>query len=280
MNDFSSYTYNRSRFDADYDGDVFHIPPPAAKELELIGKVIIMEAGDKGPVFRRKGMCILFVNHSSKIVPGLVLVEDVVMKEKFGFIVGRNIEPKEVFGEDDFMSLISEGYVRFKTFIHPNAKEFTMMCKSQLFADNDIADKDNIVYTLYEGGGYANTDAFFNFQKKYFLYYNLFGGSILQTESIFKDVYFGFVDRNILEYFEGDSRFMITKLNITTLIGRPIEEIQAVLIKNANNNIDRLNAMTDAVKKIVKDLPKSSYTSIGKIVSSINEYITAINQEQ
>jgi len=280
MTYFFNHEHARDDY-AQYDGDVLH-GVKLDIERDMIGKVIVMEAGDKGPVFRKRGMRVMFVNHTSKIVPGFVLVEDVVLKERFGFIIGRNIQPKETLGEDDFFSLISEGYVRFNTHRYNTDKKAIVMESDTFFAPDEITDNDNKIYTLYYSVSTFITDENFDiFKRKYFVGSRIFERSeMTYTESIFANVHFGRPDAEIENYFKDDHRFNLTYININSLKGKDPNEIQQLLIENANKNIDKLNSMSDVVRKVAKNIPRSAYGSIGKIASAINIYIIANNSNQ
>jgi hypothetical protein len=265
-----AYYPGNSLYNADYDGDELCYMPIPDSEKSLIGKVLILTAGDKGPMFRKKGLRILFGHNKCNLKPGAVLVEDIILKEKFGFIIGKNIELKQEFTEEDYIHFLSKDCVEFRSYDNGDLKaamvaHTSLFCYGFIGTDNTPYDSD-ILYTDLD-------HKYKEFSNKYFLSNApMVIFDITYPFNIFTHVYFSLTERVLWNNVKDDARFTLSMLGARQLGGKTPEEIKELLESNKARNLTRLEAMPHHLRNITKNLSSSSYDVLGRMAAIIKQF--------
>lgn len=245
---------------------------PSDIEFNLIDTVIFMDQGPKGPMFKKMGMRVLFPHKNSKIEPGFVLVRDIILKDRFGFVIGENIKLKSSLTEDEYIKMISENIHEFG-YVDVDEKHSDFIVGYQEFYGVHMQ-----LYCISETGtihkfgmspSFRNDIGYEVFKTKYFLCYDHKDDNFLSKTIIPKELY-----DTLWENYAGREEFKMKLLNTRKLAFKRVDLIKNALELNRAENIRILTHLKEVkMREVANEIPRFEHFNLEKVMSRISHFL-------
>lgn len=250
------------------------------KEESLIDQIVYMEKGDRGLFCKLDGMRMLFPHRSCDLKPGLVIVDQLILKEKYGFILGRNISPKVELTDEFFLERINIGAKSFCTRqIGDASVPFYYKEMDECFCIFDTSDNKEYKYFDPVSHPIKVLSEFSVFKQKHFIqeiyafsHHSTYIGKSIFKVNLLDSLYIPYRDAkavdNIMASYKSEFEFHFISPLYTDRINRE-------MIENIRNyNTKRIKHIKDVVmKNIAKNFPRDLYEYLGVILKKVNDFI-------